>query len=483
MSNKTYFQVLDDTAADTVSDKMDLMPNIAARFESKSLMTNLRARPVMMIVVMVLALSLLTGVVYAIGKSLGYIPGVGVIDQSTPLRILTKPVVAERDGLTVTVSQVVADSDHTFIAYSADGIVMPKMDRLTCGATPSLQLPDGSTLNILGVDDGGPQGAQVGSIMTLEQSVTYSSIPADVNNVTLTFPCILPEGTGPENWHISLHLSRAPQDYATPAIEIGVASVASNPTFVVPPTPTTDMRIFTPESPDTLPATSTPAPNGSGLFLDKVIELPDSYILAGNFTDAGDLPGALEINLDPHEDLPHIEDGAGNPVTFKVREDIQSENMQGGDRYWAYEIAKPVQGPLTITLDQVTIAMFYTFEFTFDAGANPQTGQKWELNLPIRLGSYEYIMDSVEAIENGYLFKYHSGTDVPEGTSLMFNLIGHTPEKDSSELRNGKTIVTYSERLTYSSPIPTGQLTVQLSSTETTPLHGPWTLTWSPPTK
>jgi hypothetical protein len=109
-------------------------------------------------------------------------------------------------------------------------------------------------------------------------------------------------------------------------------------------------------------------------------------------------------------------------------------------------------------------------------------GQKWELNLPVRLGKYEYVMDSVEVIENGYLFRYHSGTDTPKGTALHFNLIGHTPKQDSSEVRDGETIVTYSEKLTYS-PLPTGHLTVVLTSDEMFPLQGPWTLTWSPPGK
>jgi len=475
--------LLEKIARRGVPENTNLWPRISAGIdERKSFMKTLRARPVMSVVIAVTALMLLTGVVYAIGKVTGYIPGVGFV-QTSSLRMLTEPVVVERDGLTVTISEVVADSNHTFVVYTVDGIIVPKMDRPTCGAMPSLQLPDGSTLNILGIDDGGPQGAQAGSIMRLEQSVTYSSIPDDVNDITLIFPCILPEGTGPENWHISLHLSPAPKNYATPAVEIGATFVASNPTFVVLPTPTTDMRIFTPEPLDTLSPTSTPVANGSGLYLEKVIELPNSYILVGNFTDAGDLPGALEINLDPHEDLPLMEDGSGNPITFKVRKDIQPENMLGGVRYWAYEIAKPVQGPLTITLDQVNIAMFYKFEFQFDAGANPQIGQKWELNLPVHLGKYEYVMDTVEVIENGYLFKYHSGTDAPKGTSILFNLIGHTPEQNSSEVRDGKTIVTYSEKLTYASPLPTGQITVVLTSMETAPLQGPWILTWTPPSK
>ena len=450
--------------------------------ERISFMRLVQARPLAAILIALLALLILSGVAYAIGKVTGLIPGIGLVDQSTALRILAEPVVVEKDGLTVTVSEVVADSNRTYVAYSLDGIRVPAMARATCGALPSLQLPDGSALSIVSVDDGGPRGARVGSILKLEQSVTYSSIPADVDTVTFTLPCVLPEGTGPENWRIPLELSPAPRDYVTPVVEIGATFVASNPEFVTSPTPTTDMRIFTPEPPDTLPATTTPVPDGSGLYLEKVIELPDSYILVGHFTDAGDLPGALQVNLDPYEDLPHIEDRAGNPVSFEVRADVQPE-MGSGIRYWAYEIAKSVQGPLTITLDQVNLAVSYTFEFHFDAGANPQKGQRWDLNIPVHLGSYEYVMDSVEVIENGYLFKYHSGKELPEGASLLFNLIGHTPESESGEKKDRETTVDYSAKFTYAPPLPAGQLTVNLTSMETVPLQGPWTLTWSPPSK
>ncbi len=482
MNNRTYFEVLDDTAADTISDQIDLMPRISARLERKSLMTTMRARPVASIVFVLLALLILTTVVYALGRLLGYVPGIGLIDQSVPVRVLQAPIKVKQEDLTITVLKVVADATQTLVVYRVNGIPA-RMDGFpTCGLSPTMRLPNGTELKALRDANIGGMGSENGFPMSYQAQMSYAPVPADVEDIVFVFPCILPIGKGPENWQVQIHLSPAPKDYATPAVEIGATFVASNPKFVVSPSPTTDMRIFTPESPDTLPPTSTPVSNGSGLYLEKVIELPNSYILVGNFTDAGDLPGALEVSSDPYESLPRIEDGAGNPVAFKVRTDVKPP-MGSGVRYWAFEVAKPVLGPLKITLDQVNIAKFYTFEFNVDAGANPQTGQKWDLNLPVQLGNYEYVMDSVEMIENGYLFKYHSGTDVPEGTSPMFNLIGPTPKQHSGELRNGKTIVEYSEKLVYSPPLPTGQLTVELTSMETVPLHGPWTLTWSPPGK
>jgi hypothetical protein len=350
-----------------------------------------------------------------------------------------------------------------------------------CGLSPSLRLPNGTELQVLRDANIGGMGSENGFPMSYQTQISYAPVPAKIEDIVLVFPCILPIGVGPENWQVQIHLSPAPKEYATPAVEIGATFVASNPTFVKVPTPTTDMRIFTPEPNNpSMPAIPTSSLNASGLHLDKVIELPNSYILVGNFTDAGDLPGPVEIDLSLYDDLPHMEDGAGQRVIFRVRTDIQPDNMLAGVRYWAYEVAKPVQGPLTITLDQVNITVTDTTQFTFDAGSNPQVGQKWELNLPVHLRNYDYVIDSVEVIKDGYRFNYHSGMDAPEGVSLEINIVGSSPEQQSGKLINQKSVVTYSDSFTYSAPLPTGQLTVEVGLTETVPLQGPWTLTWTP---
>jgi hypothetical protein len=466
--------------------KMSQIQNAQNNAERKTFMHTLRARPFMAILIVLLVLLPLSGVAYALNRTLGYIPGIGIVNQSAPIRVLAEPVVAQRDGLTVTVSEVVADSDHTFVAYTVDGIIIPATAQLTCGTLPSLLLPDGSALSILAEDDGGPYGGQVGSTIKLKQTVTYASLRGSVDTATLTFPCILPKGTGPEIWQIPLTLSPAPKDYATPAFEVSVTSVSSIPAIPSNPTPTLDMRV----TPEPVTQSSVPTPTfalRSGLHLDKVIELPGSYVLIGNFTDAQELPGPVEMSTSPYDDLPHIEDEAGNPVAFKVRADMQPE-MGPGVRYWAFEIAKPVLGLLKITLDQVNIAVTDTTQFTYNAGADPQVGQKWEINLPVHLRSYDYVIDSLEAVKGGYLFKYHSGLDTPAGVGLSINILGVSLDQQNNMQDNGsevdgKTIREYSNRIVYPAPLPTGQITVELSLTESVPLQGPWVLTWTPPGK
>lgn len=453
--------------------------------ERISFMKLVQTRPLAAILIALLALVILSGVAYAIGKVTGYIPGVGLVNQSVSLRILAEPVVVERDGITVTVNQVVADLDHTFVAYTLEGIWMPRNSPPTCPAMPALQLPNGSALGFVG-GGGGGFGGEVGALLTFETTVYYPPIPADVDHVIFTLACVLPEGTGPENWQIPLVLIPAPEGFATPAVEVDATFVATGPKFDVVPTPTLETELTPFQSDPSLPNSPTPVPNGSGLYLEQVIELPDSYILVGNFTDTGDLPGAFLATSSAYDYVPRIEDADGDPVAFTIRDDIKPVITWGSVHYWAYEIAKPVDGPITITLDEITINTSSTVRFDFDTGPNPQPGQTWQLDLPMHLGRYDYVIDSVEMIEDGYVFRFHSGVDVPEGTSFILDLVGSSQERGPSaaeEDHRPKDRVKYSQSINYLVPPPTGQLTVELTLFESIPLQGPWTLTWTPSSK
>ncbi len=484
MTDKRMKTTLENIASRAVPEDINLMPDIAAQLQRRSFMNSLRARPVLVVLLVLLALVLLSGVAYAIGRLNGYIPGVGIVDQSVPLRILAAPVVVKREGITVEVNQLVASSENTFVAYALDGIRIPANTPAMCSAIPTLELPDGSTLNMLNGGSGG-YGGQVGAIARFETTYTFAPIPAGVDQVTFTLGCVLPEGTGPEDWRIPLELVVAPENYATPGVEVGATFVASGPKFDTHPTPTLE-PVLTPVFDPALPSTPTAVPNGSGLYLEKVIELPNSYILVGNFADAGNLPGFVLNTGSAYDYLPSIEDAEGNPVEFKVRDDIKPAVPAANTYYWAYEIQKPVKGPLKIILDEINIDTSDTIHFDFDAGPNPQPGQEWQMDLPIHLGRYDYVIDTAEMLENGYLFRWHSGTDVPSGTAFQLDIVGSSQERGSSagtEDHRPKDKVTYSQSITYLVPPPTGKLTVALTLYETVPLKGPWTLTWTPPGK
>jgi len=205
MNEKRMKETLETIARHNIPENINLWPNISTRLERKSLMMKLRTRPFVAMLIGLLILLTLSGMVYALGRVLGYIPGVGIVEQSIPLRTLREAVVMERDGITVKVYQVVVNAEYTFVDYALNGIIMPKQGIPLCGASPSLKLPDGSTLEILSGGSGG-FGSQVGEPVGFETTVYYPPLPVDVDQVTFVLDCILAKGTGPEDWQLPLVL-------------------------------------------------------------------------------------------------------------------------------------------------------------------------------------------------------------------------------------------------------------------------------------
>ena len=60
-------------------------------------------------------------VVEALKRLLGYIPGVGYVEQGNSLRILTAPVTLEKDGLKLTIEKGAADAGHTILLGHLEG--------------------------------------------------------------------------------------------------------------------------------------------------------------------------------------------------------------------------------------------------------------------------------------------------------------------------------------------------------------------------
>ncbi|HLO16212.1 MAG TPA: DUF4179 domain-containing protein [Anaerolineales bacterium] len=453
MNRKPYRDILDSAAADSLSRNTNLWPKISARLERHPLMTTLRTRPIMALLIALFILLALSGVVYALGRAFGYIPGVGLVDQSAPIRVLAEPVTVKQQGISVTVSKVVADSTRTFLSYRVDGIPLVENQIPACITMPELHLPDGSKLEN-NTGSGGVPVLRNGASMYYAAEGIYGPIPAGGNQAILVLSCVLPEG-GSSEFKLPLNLVPAPAGYATPAVELAVTVDGGE--------------------------------NKTGLHLEKVLELADSYILIGKFTDAGDLPGPLYMTTSSDSDyLPHIEDANRNPVSLKVREDVRPDPDWDVAYYWAYEIQKPVAAPLKITVDQVNIRKHSMAQIQFEAGDHPQVGQEWNLNQLVKLGAYTFTLDKITFIGNGYVL-HLSYENLPQSVSFFVNLVDNPSNPfqfDNSDERENHvgTKVLHTITLTTKSPPPIGNLTVEWQLDESIPQPGPWSLVWTPST-
>ncbi|MBL0348710.1 hypothetical protein [Candidatus Villigracilis affinis] len=442
MNDKRMKDALEAIARRDVPENTNLMPRIAVQLERKSPMTTLRARPFVAILIALLILLTLSGVVYAIGRSLGYIPGIGIVDQSTPIRVLAEPVSQTRDGITITVSDVVLTSSKTVVVYTVDNIPQEKLSRDVaapgCGSKPEEHTLLTTSENLIPKDlgyemSGWGAGYKVRHI--------FAPLPADINDAVLIIPCIEGslQGTLPENWELPLQFIPAPPDMTVvPVVEV---------------------------TPSQEPASDNP------LKLEKIAETEKGYIFVGTFDSTGLPQGAQAMDFST---FPIFTDADGQDVIYDFANfqlDQPAELPPVGSFPWAFEIiGKDHAYPLTMTVSAVAAQYSESSaSFEFDAGPNPQEGQVWDLNQDIELAGFPVRVVKAIRTADGYSFDFESAA-MFHGVSLA---IGNSLPVGSGLGDPGHFISV----VRFEGEVPSGKLTVQASN-PVVAVSGNWQIQW-----
>ena len=456
MNKERVKDALDSIARLEVPDDANLWPRIASKLNERNpLMQTLRTRPILAMLIALLILLALSGVVYALGRSLGYIPGLGLVDQNAPMRVLAEPVSQTRDGVTITIKEAVISSDMTTIVFTVENI---PFDRLSppqdaqCRQFAELRLPDGTLLQV-GV---GTQGGH-NELGTYEGRFKYAPVPANVNCATLLIPCVQDAAPGvlPENWELPLRFIPAPPNMTVmPVIEI----------------------------------TSSPASaSGSGaavqnpLFVTKVIDAGDSYILIGEFnppapSQAGDdwfSAGIIKLS-----------DSNRQEIAYDLPQDLDLPSPESPRTdVWSIRFSKGFAPPLRITysnLYTLHVPSHETVEFEFDAGSNPQDGQIWQLNQEIRLEGHTFTLVSIRVSQkNFYSFDFTSTDN--KISRVGIEIPGYTPNGGGEDTCGciQSPPANWGESLGYAK-LPKGKLKVVLSNLWIYGETKDWTLDWQP---
>ena len=289
MMNNHMKDMLENIARRGVPENTNLWPNISAQLgERKSLMQTIRTRPLLMIIIIILALLILTGVVYAVGMATGYIPGVGFVNPSAPIRVLAEPVSQTQAGITVTIEQVIVDSERTVVIYKTEGLTIQAANSKgegggnPFGSVQLLRLPDGSTLKETSdIGYGGTPEPLINNIHAeggwpnYVSRLVYPPVSSDVNELTLLIPVLqnMPVGAAAENWSLTFRLKPAPPNMTfVPILELtqpSVSAVTTTPVVGKTSAPSlSDIAIK----------------NGFTFKLDNVIELDDGFVFTGNLS-------------------------------------------------------------------------------------------------------------------------------------------------------------------------------------------------------
>jgi len=413
-------------------------------------------------------------VLAAVREALGYIPGVGIV-HTTGLRILAEPVIVKRDGITIMLKSVIADSTHTLVMYEVAGLNLSNADPLAtpdlnaCSSPPFLRLPNGQELQSIGGGGGG------GDENTMDSSEQFPPLPESVEDASFVLPCLLAAlpGTTPEILIISFHLVR-------------------NPT---PPTVFPVQQIDTPASESTGTPTvgseTNPFLNQISLKIDGIFEAEDGFIIKGSIQTSSD-----QYMIASHFPQILIRDSTGAEIGVET---VSLGNVNptvpvnpNTLPQWAYKVkGKHFHGSLTLSVDWLTIVPNDPIHFTVDVGSHPQDGQTWTLEKQLNLFGFlaevqsaKYVVGKdIDQGMQGLEFTVRLPNEI-EGLQLYYrdpNPQLHTgPDVWSSELGDG---------------FKQGQDTIQEGFLSTLPLsgtidvtasvlfiNGPWTVTWNPPT-
>ena len=378
----------------------------------------------------------------------GYIPGVGIVEQSAPFRVLSEPVSVTRDGISITVTSALLTGDKTHVEYRIFGVpgsAYPnREDVMGCTTQEYLHLPDGSRIDRIDND--------------------YGPVPTRIDSATFVIPCIfntLP-GKTPENWELPLHFVAAPPDLTVmPVIELS-------------PSPQANLTPVTTPLPEAVGVTPTLVANNQ-ITIIKEIETSDGYILVGQFPFQG--PPGEQV----HNGEAEITDASGKKIAFTHPQDVgpNSLGLDPNGPYWIMQFkAAGLAYPLTIKFSSAAIQQAdpnATAQFIFDTGSNPQPGQEWTPNQDIQLAGHTLKLVTIRAdSRNGYNFIFQGD---PTVISADIQIDGYTPTGHGGG--RGLEAGGFDTSLSFAQ-FPTGLLTVTLSNLTVTGETLTWQGQWTP---
>ena len=377
----------------------------------------------------------------------GYIPGVGIVDQNSPIRLLAEPVSITRDGVTVSVNQVVLTGTETRLDFGVSGVPLsayPKAEATSgCVEREFLRLPDGTRIDM------------------------NAPIPANVNEATFVLPCIfntLP-GTVPIDWELPIHFVAAPSD-------LTILPVLDVTPKVSPTDKNLGLDIETPSA----------TTNGSTqaiVSMDKIIETEDGYMLLGSVRP--NIPAGSWLQITGPA---IIKDANGKNVNYTFPNDVQpldDASLGQGGYSWVMQInGTGVKFPITISFSGVIISQVDSEAFaktTINVGSNPQPEQIWEVNQDVQIAGNTIRLISLTAQAEGYSFRIDPGMNL-SGVSVQIEGYQANGGGGGEGTTNGKV---FNTSLIYSD-LPKGDLTILFSNPRLASPTATWQAVWQPET-
>jgi hypothetical protein len=343
---------------------------------------------------LLLALVLLSGVVYAVSQYAGYIPGLGIVNQDSPLRILSSVQTQTKEGIQLKIVSALASQKNTSIIYSLKGIpsnlyegnapLDPSPDKQRCsdGSKQGLRggirlvLPDGQRFDALGSGSLG-----YGQENDYQKVIFFGELPENVNSATFEMDCIegaLP-GAAPENWSIPMTLKENLEDLKTfPVLK----------------------RVETNIQRD----------NQATIVVSDLIPFKDQYIVLGKYIPENQDKEIVISGIDLNGKV-SFTDVNGDPLQYNIPGDLQFYSQEDKSRFVYIIDAKPASFPIDLQIAGISYYCGGSIPYTVQLSDFPANNEIHRVDKNIEIGGCKTKLVSI--VNNGPTL------------SLMFETEGH----------------------------------------------------------
>ena len=411
----------------------------------RAMMQKLRQQPVLAVFSAILTLLVLTGIVYAVGRLTGFIPGFGFTSEGETVYVLAEPVESSAGGITLHVNQAVSGEDRFWVKLTVEGEGLSEWDfSIPEFSNALVQQPEHESVKF---QSSGSSGITENET---EMSFNFPALVDQPQEVTL----LIEDLYGQEDFTLLLKLK---------AVEEGE---------VVPVPAETNIPQHS-ESHE-----------GVQLVLDHVAVDSDKTVfqVSLNFDQPhSGVIGSWNVTLSD-------ENGVLYPLT-----DITPEMIASTGEAHIYKTI-PFEGTekLVLTLvsfppsDTLSMSMDFAVDspgFTFDPGENPEIGQIWELNQTLSVGNFDLKVIRATAMRD------EPGFNLTNETGLVFE-IEPGPSLSAVMFYSPDPLVTGAG----TAPVQSGNITtvINLSSLPDHPIEiqlkrvyyeakGTWQIHWQPP--
>lgn len=413
-------------------------------------MQTIRRRTILVVLLSILALLALTGVVFAFGWLTGFIPGFGFTSGDNTVLVLDEPVEMTSGSITLDIDQAVNDGERFWVEMTAEGLP----DRW-----------DYPNVFILS-----PDGVKVQS-----QGGTSSDINASKITLNVEFPSL---NNPPQE--MTLLIDLAGQSFSIP--------------FKLRPVKSGE---FVPLSAEGAAQLQSESLGGMRLELDHVAvdhgktifqvslcyDQPNIWIGGPWNVTLADENGALypltDVTPDTmssgvaqvYKNVPFVSDITPNTMTCRDTHVYQTGTFSGTEQLVLRLVTFPPSDTIPMFIDSSTDGL----AFTFDPGANPEVGKKWDINQTLSYGDFTLnVISATLEDDRNIVFEIEPGASV---TGALF----YSPDPLVTGSSGGVPVSSgnVSSRMEFLA-IPPHPITIKLTQIYYE-ARGSWQVQWQPP--